>query len=48
MWVGDGTNEQLFEQAMMKVSVVSVGAVECDEDAGVDVKADEFITKFYA
>lgn len=48
MWVDDGTDEQLLEQAMMKASVGSVGAVEGDEDASVDVKADEFIAKFYA
>ena len=33
---------------MMKVSVCSVGAVESDDGAGVDMKADESIAKFYA
>ncbi|KAE8780986.1 hypothetical protein D1007_45789 [Hordeum vulgare] len=38
------------ERAMMEASVAvgSSGAVEGGEDAGVDVKADEFIAKFYA
>ncbi|XP_037427961.1 uncharacterized protein LOC119293683 [Triticum dicoccoides] len=44
----DGADEQLLERAMMEASVGSAGAVEGGEDAGVDVKADEFIAKFYA
>lgn len=48
MWFNDDTYVQLLEQAMMKVSVCSVEAVEGDDDAGMDMKADESIPKFYA
>ena len=48
-WRSNGeADEELLEQAMMKVSVCSVGAVESDDGAGVDMKADESIAKFYA
>jgi hypothetical protein len=39
-------DEQLLERAMMEASCGD--AAEGSEDAGVDVKADEFIAKFYA
>ncbi|XP_047084212.1 uncharacterized protein LOC124695401 [Lolium rigidum] len=41
-------DEQLLERAMMEASCGNVEAAEGAEDAGVDVKADEFIAKFYA
>lgn len=49
----DGADEddQLLEQAMMDASRSSFGAAAAAEgggDAGVDVKADEFIARFYA
>ena len=46
--VGRLDRKQLLERAMMEASVGSAGAAEAGEDAGVDVKADEFIAKFYA
>ncbi|KAK1650745.1 hypothetical protein QYE76_068550 [Lolium multiflorum] len=39
-------DDQLLERAMMEASCGD--AAEGGEDAGVDVKADEFIAKFYA
>jgi hypothetical protein len=41
-------DDQLLERAMMEASCGNVDAAEGGEDAGVDVKADEFIAKFYA
>ncbi|KAM0835841.1 hypothetical protein ACQ4PT_062695 [Festuca glaucescens] len=42
-------DEQLLERAMMEASCGNVAAAaEGGEDAGVDVKADEFVAKFYA
>ncbi|XP_071674279.1 uncharacterized protein [Lolium perenne] len=40
-------DDQLLERAMMEASCGNVEAAEGSEDAGVDVKADEFIAKFY-
>ncbi|XP_047084228.1 uncharacterized protein LOC124695419 [Lolium rigidum] len=40
-------DEQLLERVVMEASCGNVEAAEGAEDAGVDVKADEFIAKFY-
>ncbi|XP_062210982.1 uncharacterized protein LOC133912329 [Phragmites australis] len=40
--------EQLLERAMAEACRASTAAEEGGEDAGVDVKAEEFIARFYA
>lgn len=47
----DGEDEQLIERTMMEASCAgadAAGEEGGEDDAGVDVKAEEFIAKFYA